>query len=111
MGIHLLTGDDESLVRTKAHDLIVHLVGDGERSLMVESEKRLGVPFVDRAIPVAVAAGDWDRALPQSPTPRSPNMTSRQTPSAIRLKPLRHPVTGRASSDLLRRPPADPPKR
>ena len=39
-------------------------------------------------------------------------MTSRQTPSAIRLKPLRHPVTGRASSDLLRRcPPADPPKR
>ena len=38
-------------------------------------------------------------------------MTSRQPPSAIRLKPLRHPVTGRASSDLLRRPPADPPKR
>jgi DNA polymerase-3 subunit delta len=36
MGIHLLTGDDESLVRTKAHDLISHLVGDGERSLMVD---------------------------------------------------------------------------
>ena len=38
-------------------------------------------------------------------------MTSRQTPTPIRLKPPRHPVTGRASSDLLRRPPADPPKR
>ena len=39
-------------------------------------------------------------------------MISPQTHVAIRLKPLRHPVTGRASSDLLRRrPPADPPKR
>ena len=38
-------------------------------------------------------------------------MTSRQTAPAIRLKPLRHPVTVRASSDLLRRPPAAPPKR
>jgi len=38
-------------------------------------------------------------------------MTPRQTPSAIRRKPLRHPVTGRASSDLLRRPPVHPPKR
>ena len=38
-------------------------------------------------------------------------MTSRRTPFAIRLKPARHPVTGRASSVLLRRPPADPPKR
>ena len=39
-------------------------------------------------------------------------MISPQTRVAIRLKPLRHPVTGRASSDLLRRRrPADPPKR
>ena len=38
-------------------------------------------------------------------------MISPQTHYAIRLKPLRHPVTGRASSNLLRRPPADPPKR
>ena len=38
-------------------------------------------------------------------------MISPQTYRAIRPKPLRHPVTGRASSDLLRRPPADPPKR
>jgi hypothetical protein len=38
-------------------------------------------------------------------------MTSRQTSPTIRLKPLRHPVTGRASSDLLRRRPADSPKR
>jgi hypothetical protein len=38
-------------------------------------------------------------------------MISPQTHVAIRLKPLRHPVTGRASSDLLRRPPASQPKR
>ena len=38
-------------------------------------------------------------------------MTTRQTARAIRLKPLRHPVTGRASSDLPRRRPADPAKR
>jgi DNA polymerase-3 subunit delta len=36
MGIHLLTGDDESLVRSKVLDLVTHLVGDGERSLMVD---------------------------------------------------------------------------
>ena len=36
MGVHLLTGDDESILRTKAHDLVHHLVGDGERSLMVD---------------------------------------------------------------------------
>jgi DNA polymerase-3 subunit delta len=36
MGIHLLTGDDESILRSKAHDLIHELVGDGDRSLMVD---------------------------------------------------------------------------
>lgn len=36
MGVHLLTGDDESVLRTKAHDLIHQLVGDGDRSLMVD---------------------------------------------------------------------------
>lgn len=36
MGIHLLTGDDESIVRTKTHELVAHLVGDGDRSLMVD---------------------------------------------------------------------------
>lgn len=36
MGIHLLTGDDESILRAKAHDLVAHLVGDGDRSLMVD---------------------------------------------------------------------------
>ena len=36
MGVHLLTGDDESILRSKAHDLVHHLVGDGERSLMVD---------------------------------------------------------------------------
>lgn len=36
MGVHLLTGDDESILRSKAHDLVTHLVGDGDRSLMVD---------------------------------------------------------------------------
>lgn len=36
MTVHLLTGDDESILRSKAHDLVSHLVGDGERSLMVD---------------------------------------------------------------------------
>ncbi|NNE11540.1 MAG: hypothetical protein HKN41_04760, partial [Ilumatobacter sp.] len=36
MAIHLLTGDDESILRSKAHDLVAQLVGDGDRSLMVD---------------------------------------------------------------------------
>jgi DNA polymerase-3 subunit delta len=36
MGIHLLTGDDESILRSKAHDLVHELVGEGDRSLMVD---------------------------------------------------------------------------
>ena len=36
MGVHLLTGDDESILRSKAHDLVAELVGEGERSLMVD---------------------------------------------------------------------------
>ncbi len=36
MGVHLLTGDDESILRAKAHDLVHQLVGDGDRSLMVD---------------------------------------------------------------------------
>lgn len=36
MGVHLLTGDDESILRTKAHDLIHQLIGDGDRSLIVD---------------------------------------------------------------------------
>ena len=36
MGVHLLTGDDESILRSKAHDLIHQIVGDGDRSLMVD---------------------------------------------------------------------------
>lgn len=36
MAVHLLTGDDESLLRSRAHDLVAHLVGDGDRSLMVD---------------------------------------------------------------------------
>lgn len=36
MAIYLLTGDDESLVRTAIADLVNDLVGDGERSMMVD---------------------------------------------------------------------------
>ena len=36
MGVHLLTGDDESILRTKVHDLVAHLVGDGDRSLLLD---------------------------------------------------------------------------
>ena len=36
MGVHLLTGDDETILRSKAFDLVSHLVGNGDRSLMVD---------------------------------------------------------------------------
>jgi DNA polymerase-3 subunit delta len=36
MAIYLLTGDDESLVRTAVADLVNDLVGEGERSIMVD---------------------------------------------------------------------------
>ena len=36
MAIHLVTGEDESLLRTQAHELVKHLVGAGDRSLMVD---------------------------------------------------------------------------
>jgi len=36
MGVHLLTGDDESILRSKAHALVDQLVGEGDRSLVVD---------------------------------------------------------------------------
>jgi DNA polymerase-3 subunit delta len=36
MATHLLTGDDESVLRSAVHDLVHRLVGDGERTLMVD---------------------------------------------------------------------------
>lgn len=36
MTIHLLTGDDESIRRTAVHDLVDELVGDSDRSMMVD---------------------------------------------------------------------------
>jgi DNA polymerase III subunit delta len=36
MGVHLLTGDDESVLRAAVGDVIHRLVGDGDRSLMVD---------------------------------------------------------------------------
>jgi DNA polymerase III subunit delta len=73
MGVHLLTGDDESILRSKAHDLVARLVGDGERSLMVdefdgeEYELREAVdaaqtmPFLtDKRVVVARDVGRFD---------------------------------------------------
>jgi DNA polymerase-3 subunit delta len=70
MAVHLLTGDDESILRSKAHDLVAHLVGHGDRSLMVdefdgeEYELRLVVdaaqtmPFLtDKRVVVARGVG------------------------------------------------------
>ncbi|MEM8745954.1 MAG: DNA polymerase III subunit delta [Actinomycetota bacterium] len=36
MAIHLLTGDDESLLRTAVQELVTQLVGDGDRSMIVD---------------------------------------------------------------------------
>lgn len=36
MAIHLLTGDDESILRSAVHELVDELVGDGDRSMMVD---------------------------------------------------------------------------
>jgi DNA polymerase-3 subunit delta len=73
MGVHLLTGDDESILRSKAHDLVTQLVGAGERSLMVdefdgeEYELREAVdaaqtmPFLtDKRVVVARDVGRFD---------------------------------------------------
>jgi DNA polymerase-3 subunit delta len=70
MAIHLVTGDDESIVRSKVLDLVGHLVGDGDRSLMVDEfdgdEYELGVvvdaaqtmPFLtDQRVVVARSVG------------------------------------------------------
>ena len=36
MTVHLLTGDDESILRAAVSELVHELVGDGDRSLMVD---------------------------------------------------------------------------
>jgi DNA polymerase-3 subunit delta len=36
LATHLLTGDDEGILRTAVHSLVDELVGDGERSMMVD---------------------------------------------------------------------------
>jgi len=36
MAIHLLTGDDESILRSAVHELVDELVGAGDRSMMVD---------------------------------------------------------------------------
>lgn len=73
MGVHLLTGDDESILRAKAHDLVHQLVGDGDRSLMVDEfdgdeyelrevvDAAQTMPFLsDRRVVVARAIGRFN---------------------------------------------------
>lgn len=36
MAIHLLSGNDESILRSAVHDLVERLVGDGDRAMMVD---------------------------------------------------------------------------
>jgi len=75
MATHLLTGDDESILRTAVADLVHELVGDGDRSMMVddfegeEYELRSVVdaaqtpPFLtDKRVVVARAAGRFNAA-------------------------------------------------
>ena len=75
MATHLLTGDDESILRTAVADLVHDLVGDGDRSMMVddfegeEYELRSVVdaaqtpPFLtDKRVVVARAAGRFNAA-------------------------------------------------
>jgi DNA polymerase-3 subunit delta len=79
MAVHLLTGDDESILRSKAHDLVRRLVGDGDRSLMVDEfdgeeyevreivDAAQTMPFLtDRRIVVARGVG---RFAPDELTP------------------------------------------
>lgn len=48
MSVYLLSGDDESVLRTEVHDLVHRLVGDGDRSLMVDEFD--GVEYELRAV-------------------------------------------------------------
>ena len=36
MAVHLITGDDESLLLTAVSEVVHRLIGDGDRSLMVD---------------------------------------------------------------------------
>jgi DNA polymerase-3 subunit delta len=73
MATHLLSGNDESILRTAVHDLVDELVGDGERSMMVdefdddEYEMRLVVDaaqtpsfLTDKRVVVARDVGRFD---------------------------------------------------
>ena len=92
MAVHLLTGDDESLLRAAVSDLVHQLVGDGDRSLMVDEfdgeEYELGAvvdaaqtpPFLtDRRVVVARDVGRFtaDEVGPLVALPRRPAPTHR----------------------------------
>ena len=79
MTVHLVTGDDESLARAAVSDLVHRLVGDGDRSLMVDEfdgeDVELGavvdaaqtLPFLsDRRVVVVRGVGRFtaDQLLP-----------------------------------------------
>jgi DNA polymerase-3 subunit delta len=51
MGVHLLTGGDESVLRDEVSDLVKRLVGDGDRTLMVDEFE--GAEYELRAVAAA----------------------------------------------------------
>ena len=87
MAVHLLTGDDESILRAAVTDLVHELVGDGDRSLMVDEfdgedvraaapsstppRRRRSSPSAGSSSP-ATSGGSpptsWRRSSPTSPT-------------------------------------------
>ena len=114
MGVHLLTGDDESILRSKAHDLVDHLVGDDDRSLLVdefdgeEYELRSVVdaaqtlPFLtDRRIVVARDIGRFS-ADELGPLLGLPRRSARHDPARARRRRRAAPEEARRRGD--RRP-------
>ena len=89
MAVHLLTGDDESILRAAVSDLVHELVGDGDRSLMVDE-------FDGDESSCAPSSTRPDAAVPD----RAPG----------RRRPRRRPLHRRrrgAAGRLPRRPAAD----
>ena len=93
MSVHLLTGDDESILRAATNTLVQTLVGDGDRALIVDEfdgeDYTLGAvvdaahtaPFLtDHRVVVVRGAGRFTadelgaaRRLPRRPARRRPS--------------------------------------
>ena len=93
MAVHLLTGDDESILRAAVSDLVHELVGDGDRSLMVDEfdgdESRCGAsstpPRPRRSSPSG--ASSW-RATSAGSPPTSSRRSSPTSPIRCRRTEL-----------------------